>query len=74
MINWGGDEVARLEVQPSDTVLTGMLQIEEQLGVSVSSQRLVCGEDALEAAEVWCDVPIQILGVLERMIAIVCDN
>ena len=27
--------------------------IEEQLGVSVSRQRLVCDEDALEAEEVW---------------------
>ena len=53
VVNWSGDDIARMEVEPSDTVLTGMLQIEEQLGVSVSRQRLVCDEDALEAEEVW---------------------
>jgi len=51
--NWSGDEVARLEVRPSDTVIVGMRQIEEQLGVSVAHQMLVCGEDWLEAGQVW---------------------
>ena len=53
VVNWSGDEVARLEVRPSDTVIVGMRQIEEQLGVSVARQMLVCGEDELEAGQAW---------------------
>ena len=33
VVNWGGEEVARVEVLPSDTVLVGQLQIEDQIGV-----------------------------------------
>ena len=53
VVNWSGDEVAQLEVEPSDTVMVGLRQIEEQIGVAVSRQRLVCGEDALEPVEMW---------------------
>ena len=53
VVNWSGDEIARLEVQPSDTVVVGMRQIQEQLGVPVTRQMLVCGEDALEKDQTW---------------------
>ena len=53
VVNWSGDEVAQLEVEPSDNIMVGMRQLEEQLGVAVSRQRLVCGEDALEPGVMW---------------------
>ena len=53
VVNWSGDEVAQLEVEPSDNITVGLRQIEEQLGVAVSRQRLVCGEDALKPVEMW---------------------
>ena len=53
VVNWSGDEIARLEVRPSDTVLVGMRQVEDQLGVPVARQMLVCYEDLLEAGQVW---------------------
>ena len=53
VVNWSGEEVARLEVRPSDLVLVGMRQIEEQLGVPVSRQMLVCDEDLLESGQIW---------------------
>ena len=53
VLNWSGEEIARLEVRPSDLVLTGMRQVEEQLGVPVARQMLVCYEDLLEAGQVW---------------------
>ena len=57
VVNWGGEEVARVEVLPSDTVLVGQLQIEEQIGVPPRSQRLVLGERLLEETECWSGVP-----------------
>ena len=53
VVNWSGEEVARLEVLPSDTVSVGMQQIEEQLGVPVARQMLVCNEDLLESGRAW---------------------
>ena len=42
-----------MEVRPSDKVLVGMRQIEEQLGVPPHQQRLVVGEHQLEEDEAW---------------------
>jgi hypothetical protein len=53
VVNWSGDEIARLEVLPSDLVLVGMRQVEEQLGVPVARQMLVCNEDLLESGRAW---------------------
>ena len=53
VLNWSGEEIARLEVRPSDLVLTGMRQVEEQLGVPVARQMLVCNEDLLESGRAW---------------------
>ena len=53
VVNWSGDEIAQLEVRPSDLVLTGMRQVEEQLGVPVARQMLVCNEDLLESGRAW---------------------
>ena len=53
VVNWGGDEVARMVVLPSDTVLVGQLQIEDQIGVPPCKQRLVHGVQQLEEAEAW---------------------
>ena len=53
VVNWSGDEIAQLEVRPSDLVLVGMRQVEEQLGVPVARQMLVCNEDLLESGRAW---------------------
>ena len=53
VVNWGGEEVARVEVLPSDTVVVGQLQIEDQIGVPPRNQRLVHGEQQLDATESW---------------------
>ena len=53
VVNWGGEEVACVDVLPSDTVLVGQLQIEEQIGVPPCKQRLVLGEEQLEETELW---------------------
>jgi len=53
VVNWGGEEVARVEVLPLDKVLVGQIQIEEQIGVPPHQQRLVHGEQQLEEAEPW---------------------
>ena len=53
VVNWSGDQVAQLEVKPSETVLVGMRQVEDQLGVPVPRQVLICGEDMLEAGQTW---------------------
>ena len=60
VVNWGGEEVARVEVLPSDTVLVGQLQIEDQIGVPPCKQRLVLGEEQLEETELW-----SVYGVLD---------
>jgi len=54
-VDWGGEESARIEVRPSDKVLVGMRQIEEQLGVAPCRQRLVFGEHQLEEDKVWSE-------------------
>jgi len=53
VVNWGGEEQARLLVLESDTVMFGMQQIEEQLGVPPRCQRLVVGEEQLAEGEIW---------------------
>ena len=53
IVNWGGDEVARVEVLPSDIVLLGQKQIEDQIGVPPHKQRLVHGEQQLDEGELW---------------------
>jgi len=53
VVDWGGDERACLLVLESDTVMVGMQQIEEQLGVSPRCQRLVVGEQQLTEDEIW---------------------
>jgi len=53
VVDWGGEERARLLVLESDTVLVGMQQIEEQLGVAPRCQRLVVGEQQLTEGEIW---------------------
>ena len=63
VVNWGGEEVARVEVLPSDTVLVGQLQIEDQIGVPPKNQRLVLGEKQLEETECWTGV----LGPLQKV-------
>ena len=53
VVDWGGEEIARMKVLPSDTVLVGMLQVEDQLGVPPRSQRLVVGERQLGEEDAW---------------------
>ena len=53
VVNWGGEEIARVEVIPSDTVRVGQLQIEDQIGAPPRNQRLVHGEQQLNATESW---------------------
>ena len=53
VVDWGGEEIARLEVRPSDTVLVGMRQVEDQLGVPPCRQVMVVGERKLEEADEW---------------------
>ena len=81
IVNWSGDEIAQLEVQPSDTVLVGKLQIEEQLGVSVDRQALVCGEELLEPGRAWSSygivrdwATIQLTTVMEQVFDAASDR
>ena len=60
VVNWAGEEKARMQVRPSDTVLVGMRQVEEQLGVAPCRQRLVVGERQLGEEDVW-----SVCGVLD---------
>jgi len=53
VLDWGGEVLARLLVLESDTVMLGMEQIEEQMGVLPRCQRLVFGEQQLAEAEIW---------------------
>ena len=53
VVDWGGEETARIFVRASDKVLVGMLQIEEILAVPSYRQRLVVGERQLEEDEMW---------------------
>ena len=58
IVDWGGEESARIEVRPSDKVLVGMRQIDEQLGVAPWRQRLVFGEHQLEEHETWSEIGV----------------
>ena len=49
VVNWGGDQVAWVGVLPSDTVLVGQKQIEDQTGCPPWRQRLVFGEQQLDS-------------------------
>lgn len=53
VLNWAGDEVARMEVPLREAVLVGLSQIADQLGVSVSRLRLVFGEREMEGASLF---------------------
>ena len=55
VVNWEGEEKARLQVFQSDIVLVGMRQIEEQIGVPPRNQRLVLGEQQLEEDMMWLE-------------------
>jgi len=50
MVDWGGEERARVVVRASEFVLRIQKQIWEQTGVRVSDQRLVFGEVEMEGA------------------------
>ena len=55
VVDWGGEEKARLQVLQSDIVLVGMRQIVEHIGVAPRDQRLVFGEQQLEENVVWSE-------------------
>ena len=59
ILGWNGEEKARLEVLPSDSVLVGMRQIQDQVGVPPEQQRLVHGERELVAADLWGSIGLQ---------------
>jgi len=60
VLEWVGEELARMDVRASDKVLVGMQQIEEELGVPPCRQRLVFGERQLVEDERW-----SVCGVLD---------
>ena len=68
--------MARMEVLPSDTVLVGMLQVEEQLGVAPCRQRLVVGERQLGEEDVWlvCGVLDWSTVQLTIIVEVSCDD
>ena len=76
VVDWGGEEMARMEVRPSDTVLVGMLQVEEQLGVAPCRQRLVVGERQLGEEDVWsvCGVLDWSTVQLTMIVEVSCDE
>jgi hypothetical protein len=71
IVNWGGEELARIEVRPSDKVLVGMRQIDEQLGVASWRQRLVLGENQLEEDKVWSECGVSDWSTVQ--LTIVCE-
>ena len=60
VVDWGGEELARMDVRASDKVLVGIQQIEEELGVPPCRQRLLFGERQLVEDERW-----SVCGVLD---------
>ena len=76
VVDWGGEEIARMKVLPSDTVLVGMLQVEEQLGVAPCRQRLVVGERQLGEEDVWsvCGVLDWSTVQLTIIVEVSCDD
>ena len=61
VLDWGGEERARIAVRRSDSVSVSRAheQICEQTGVAISSQRLVLGDVMLEGAMIWSTFDIQ---------------
>ena len=57
VVDWSGEERARMAVRGSDSVLLGQEQICEQTGVCVTNQRLVLGEVELEGSMLWGSLP-----------------
>ena len=55
VFNWAGEEKARMDVRHSATVLVGMQQISELIGVHPRMQRLVCLEEQLRSKMLWSD-------------------
>jgi len=53
VVDWNGIEICCISVRPSDSVHTGMLQLQEQLRVPPVLQRLVCNKCKLEGSELW---------------------
>ena len=68
--------MARMEVLPSDTVLVGMLQVEDQLGVAPCRQRLVVEERQLGEEDVWsvCGVSDWSTVQLTILVEVSCDE
>ena len=59
-----------MEVRPSDKVLVGMRQIEEQLGVPPHRQRLVVGEHELKEDEAWSGCGVSDLSTVQLTIIV----
>ena len=57
VVDWSGEERAKLAVRGSDSVLDGQLQIKDQTGVETSAQRLVLGELELKPSMKWGSIP-----------------
>ena len=57
VVDWSGEERAKLAVRGSDSVLDGQLQIAQQTGVKTSAQRLVLGEVELKDSMTWGSIP-----------------
>ena len=71
VVDWGGEESARMEVRPSDKVLVGMRQIEEQMNVPPCRQRLVIDEHQLKEDEVWSECGVSNWSTVQ--LTIVCE-
>ena len=56
VVDWSGEERARMAVRTSDQVSSGQLQIAEQTGVAVEFQRLVLGDVELEGGQTWASL------------------
>ena len=57
VVDWSGEERARIAARGSDRVSMGQEQIWEQTGVRVCAQRLVLGEVELEGSMLWSGLP-----------------
>ena len=57
VVDWSGEERARIAARGSDRVSMGQEQIWEQTGVRTCAQRLVLGEVELEGSMRWSSFP-----------------